>query len=91
MAQPSGVVERIRTVTRGFVEQYKTLLGELDEYEKLGAASARPYFFEADGTTPRTDIDITVAQFNNAVATLIEIRTLINTAPKGKNLYDVAR
>ena len=89
MAQPQQHIARTRAFITAATNAFEDLQAAGNEYTALGgSAGIKPFFFQADGVTPRTDLDITEAQYDAAMTVILGLGAAIGPA-NSSALYKV--
>ena len=81
MAQPSQHIQRTRAAITQATNAFEQLQAVANEFTALGgSAGIASYWFQADGVTPRTDLDISAAQYEAAMTVILGLGTSIGPA-----------
>lgn len=68
-AKAANIVQAVRLLNTQLVELHSQLQKTLGRYNHNGAgAFIKPFFMQEDGTTPRTDLDVTEQQILSSLA-----------------------
>jgi hypothetical protein len=87
MSQPASHVARTRAAITRFTAAVEELQGCASEYVALGGQSGvDDHWLEEDGVTPRTDLDLTLAEYVSAVSSIDAVITLLGQG-HSTNLY----
>jgi len=87
MSQPSAHISRTRQAITQGTDAFEQLQACANEYTALGgSAGVAPFWFQADGVTPRTDLDITHDEYVAAIAVILALGTTIGPA-NSSSLY----
>lgn len=73
------VVSQVRSLATRIVDLSADLNKIADRYNRNGGqAFLHPFFLEADGVTPRTDLDVTEAQIVTCITNMAQMMTWLN-------------
>lgn len=87
MANASSFVTQTRQQITAFMNAYEDLVSRGNEYAALGGETfVEDHFLDSEGQ-PRTDLDITQAEFVAAVASIDAVMTLMINQFHRVNLY----